>query len=41
MIALLKHHDVPMHMLRTARPGYIVCEDDFQIVAFPFADSEF
>jgi hypothetical protein len=39
MVALLKHHDVPVRMIKTTRPGYIVYEDEFQIVAVPFADS--
>jgi hypothetical protein len=40
MVALLRHHDVPVRMIKTARPGYVVYEDEFQIVAVPFADSE-
>ena|ERR1700690_1257648 len=40
MVALLKHHDIPVRMIKTARPGYIVYEDDFQVVAVPFADSK-
>jgi len=40
MVALLKHHDLPVRMIKTARPGYVVYEDEFQIVAVPFADSE-
>jgi hypothetical protein len=40
MVALLKHHDVPVRMIKTTRPGYVVYEDDFQIVAVPFADSD-
>jgi hypothetical protein len=36
---LLKHHDVPVRMIKTSRPGYVVYEDEFQIVAIPFADS--
>jgi hypothetical protein len=41
MVALLKRHDVPVRMIKAARPGYIVYEDEFQIVAVPFADSRF
>jgi hypothetical protein len=41
MVALLKRHDVPVRMIKSARPGYIVYEDDFQVVAVPFADSKF
>jgi hypothetical protein len=40
MVALLKHHDVPVQMIKAARPGYIVYEDNFQIVAVPFADGK-
>jgi hypothetical protein len=40
MVALLKHHDVPVRMIKTTRPGYVVYEDEFQIVAVPFADSD-
>ena len=40
MVALLKHHDVPVRMIKTKRPGYVVYEDEFQIVAVPFADSD-
>lgn len=40
MISLLEHHDVPIRMIKTARPGYVVSEDEFQIVAVPFADSD-
>jgi hypothetical protein len=39
MVALLEHHDVPVRMIKTTRPGYVVYEDEFQIVAVPFADS--
>jgi hypothetical protein len=41
MVALLKRHDVPVKMMKAKRPGYIVYEDEFQIVAVPFADSKF
>ena len=40
MVILLKHHDVGVRMIRTGRPGYILDEGDFQIVAVPFADSD-
>jgi len=40
MVVLLEHHDVPTRMIKTARPGYVVYEDEFQIVAVPFADSD-
>lgn len=40
MVLLLEHHDVPIRMVKTTRPGYVVYEDEFQIVAVPFADSD-
>jgi hypothetical protein len=39
-VALLKHHDVPVRMVKTTRPGYVMYEDAFQVVAVPFADSD-
>jgi hypothetical protein len=40
MVAVLKHHDVPVRMIKTTRPGYVLYEDEFQVVAVPFADSD-
>ena len=40
MVVLLEHHGVPVRMIKTTRPGYIVYEDKFQVVAVPFADSD-
>lgn len=40
MVRLLERHDVPMRMIKSDRPGYIIYEDNFQIVAVPFADSK-
>ncbi|MGA9042438.1 MAG: hypothetical protein WB421_18040 [Terriglobales bacterium] len=39
MIAILEHHDVLVKLIKTNKPGYVVYEDEFQIVAVPFADS--
>jgi len=36
MVALLEDNGVWIRMLKTAQPGYIVYEDDWQIVAEPF-----
>ena len=36
---ILRHHNIPTRMLKTDRVGYIVYEDQFQIVAEPFADT--
>jgi hypothetical protein len=37
LVEILKHHGVAVRMLRTDRVGYVVYEDEFQIVAEPFA----
>jgi hypothetical protein len=39
IIAILESYDVSVRMIKTERPGYVVYEDQFQIVAAPFADS--
>ena len=41
LAALLEEYGVPTRMLTTDRPGYVVYEDEYQIVAEPFrADHE-
>lgn len=40
ILAILDAHDVHFEMIRTDRPGYIVYEDDHQVVAEPFSDLE-
>jgi hypothetical protein len=35
---ILKKHGRPVTMLKTLRPGYVVYEDEYQVVAEPFAD---
>ncbi|MBN9346814.1 MAG: hypothetical protein J0I48_11530 [Devosia sp.] len=37
--AILASHGVDTEMLKTERPGYIVYEDEHQVVATPFADT--
>lgn len=37
--AVLQEHGVPVTVLKTRRPGFVVYEDDIQIVAEPFADT--
>jgi len=37
--ALLEFHAIRVEAIATDRPGYIVYEDDFQIVAEPFSDT--
>lgn len=39
MASLLRDHDVPIRMTKTARVGYVVYEDEHQVVAEPFADT--
>jgi hypothetical protein len=36
---ILNEHGYKIEEIKTARPGYIVYEDDFQIVAEPFSDT--
>ena len=38
LVAILRHHGVPVRMLRADRVGYVVYEDEYQIVAEPFAE---
>ncbi|MGH9714077.1 MAG: hypothetical protein ACRD5M_12340 [Candidatus Acidiferrales bacterium] len=37
LVAILENHGVSVEMLKTERVGYVVYEDEFQIVAEPFA----
>src|SRR5262249_21329135 len=39
MTPLLDAHGIAVETLRTDRPGYVVYEDDHQIVAEPFNDT--
>ena len=39
LIAILDTHGLQVEMLRTSRPGYIIYEDEFQVVAEPFAET--
>jgi hypothetical protein len=39
ILAILDNHDVHFKMIKTDRPGYIVYEDELQVVAEPFSDS--
>jgi len=38
IVALLETHGVSVQMLKTDRVGYVVYEDEHQIVAEPFSD---
>ncbi len=37
IIAILENHGVSVSMITTERPGYVVYEDDSQVVAEPFS----
>ena len=37
LVAILQNHGVSVRMLKTERVGYVVYEDEYQIVAEPFA----
>ncbi len=37
--AILEAHDYPVEQLITSRPGKILYEDNYQIVAIPFSDT--
>jgi glycine cleavage system regulatory protein len=39
MTRLLSSVGIPLEELRTQRPGYVIYEDDHQVVALPFADT--
>lgn len=36
---MLSQHGYHIEVLKSARPGYVVYEDEFQLVAEPFADT--
>jgi hypothetical protein len=38
MVAILEDHQIPVQMLKAERVGYVVYEDEYQIVAEPFAE---
>lgn len=37
--ALLQSYEIPVQMLREKRPGYVVYEDEHQVVAYPFSET--
>jgi hypothetical protein len=39
LIAILEAHDVRVDMITSERPGYIIYEDELQIVAEPFTET--
>jgi hypothetical protein len=38
LVGILQSHGIAVQMLKTDRVGYVVYEDEYQIVAEPFAD---
>ena len=38
LVAILETHGVAVRMLKAQRVGYVVYEDEYQVVAEPFAD---
>ncbi len=38
LVAILENHGVPVRMLKEQRVGYVVYQDECQVVAEPFAD---
>ena len=38
MVAILERNDLLIRMIKSEKVGYVVYEDDFQVVAEPFAD---
>ena len=36
---ILEGCDIAVQVIKTDRPGYVVYEDEFQIAAYPFADT--
>lgn len=40
MVAILENHGYQIRMISTDRPGYVVYEDEYQIVAEPFSDTK-
>jgi hypothetical protein len=40
MVAILEAHGIAVEVIRTQRPGYITYEDDHQVTAEPYADTD-
>jgi hypothetical protein len=41
IIFILRQHGIHSEMIQTQRPGYIVYEDSYQVVAEAFSDADF
>jgi hypothetical protein len=40
MCRILREHGILTHVVKSERPGYIVYEDDHQVAAVPFAETD-
>src|SRR5262249_37292036 len=40
LVAILEHHGIAVRTLKAERVGYVVYEDEYQVVAEPFADTQ-
>src|SRR5258708_18748811 len=40
LVTILQNHGIPVRMLKADRVGYVVYEDEYQVVAEPFADTQ-
>ena len=38
IVAILENHGIPVRMIKSERVGYVVYEDEHQVVAEPFSD---
>ena len=36
IVSILDGHDLPIRMIKSPKPGYIVYEDEYQVAAVPF-----
>ena len=41
LVAILQNHGISVRTLKTDCPGYVVYEDEYQMVAEPFADETY
>jgi hypothetical protein len=41
LVTILKHHGISVRMLKTERVGYVVYEDEYQVVAEPFRNETY
>ncbi len=41
LVTILQNHGIAARMLKTDRVGYIVYEDEYQVVAEPFSDTQY